>query len=186
MKSFNLSQKLTAGIIILIVLSICLCITTFALTYSIITVENNMFKTGYVSINLNNKKPVIEESEFIFEPGMTVQKDFFIENTGSCSVFYKLYFTNVDGKLAEAVTITISKDGMPLYSGTVRQINRDIHAARDANGVNDILDVGERRNLTVTFRFPSYLTGEFMEQNLSFDLNAEAVQVKNNPNALFD
>ena len=54
------SKKLTAGIIILIILSIALCITTFALVYSTISVENNIFKTGSIQINLNDGKPVIE------------------------------------------------------------------------------------------------------------------------------
>ena len=74
------SKKLTAGLILLVVLSSALCLTTFALVYSTISVENNIFKTGSIQINLNDGKPVIEEQEFRFEPSMTVEKEFFIEN----------------------------------------------------------------------------------------------------------
>ena len=180
MKKLNLSAKLTVSIIILVILSICLCITTFALTYSIITVENNMFQTGYVSINLNDQKPIIEENEFVFEPGMTVKKDFFIKNTGSCSVYYKLYFENVKGDLADKILISISSGDKVLYSGTARELNENILAA------DDILEINERRELTVKFTFPEDVGNEAMAQNLSFDLHAKAVQTKNNPERLFD
>lgn len=180
MKKLNLSRKLTASIIILIVLSICLCITTFALTYSIITVENNMFKTGYVSINLNNGAPVVKDNELVFAPGMTVEKDFFIENAGTCSIFYKLYFKNVSGDLANKVIITISNSATPLYSGTAYELNEKVLAAED------ILDIDERRDLTLSFTFPKDVGNEAMAKSLSFDLHAKAVQTKNNPDKLFD
>ena len=64
--------------VIIIVLAFCLCITTFALVYASVSVGNNLFHTGEVKINLNDGKPVIREHEFLFEPGMTVVKDFFI------------------------------------------------------------------------------------------------------------
>ena len=85
-------KKLTRGIITAIILAVCLCITTFALVWETVSVENNLFHTGTVKINLNDGKPVIEEHEFLFEPGMTVKKDFFIENQSTCDVYYKLYF----------------------------------------------------------------------------------------------
>ena len=78
------AKKLTGGIIAIIVLAVCLCITTFALVYETVSVENNLFHTGEVKINLNDGKPVIREHEFLFEPGMTVVKDFFIENDSTC------------------------------------------------------------------------------------------------------
>ncbi|HAY97398.1 MAG TPA: hypothetical protein DCY23_03710, partial [Ruminococcaceae bacterium] len=81
------AEKLTGGIIAVVVLAVCLCITTFALVYSSVSAENNLFRTGEVKINLNDGKPVIQEHEFIFEPGMTVKKDFFIENDSSCDVY---------------------------------------------------------------------------------------------------
>ena len=47
-------KKLTGGIIAIIVLAVCLCITTFALVYASVSVENNLFRTGEVKINLND------------------------------------------------------------------------------------------------------------------------------------
>ena len=80
------AQKLTSSIVIIAFLAVCLCITTFALIYSMVSVDNNLFETGVVKINLNGGKPVIEEHEFLFEPGMSVKKDFFLENQSTCDV----------------------------------------------------------------------------------------------------
>lgn len=179
-KKSSISKKLAISVALLTVLSLCLCVTTFALTYSIITVENNMFSTGYVSVNLNDGKPIIEEDEFIFEPGMTVKKDFFIKNNSSWSVYYKLYFDNIDGELADSLLISISDGDKILYSGTAKTINKSVPAA------DDELAIGERRDLTVTFRFPSNLGNKLQNQELTFDLCAEAVQTKNNPEKLFN
>ena len=145
MNKLNATNKLTISAIVLVILSLCLCITTFALAYSIVVVENNIFQTGYVSINLNNQQPVIEENEFLFEPGMTVQKEFFIKNNSTGSVYYKLYFDNVEGELAKYLKITISVGDKVLYQGTVAEINEDVAAA------DDELDVGEKRILLITF-----------------------------------
>ena len=88
MHNSKTGKKLTGGIITIILLTVCLAITTFALVFASVSVDNNIFKTGEVKINLNDGKPVINEHEFIFEPGMTVKKDFFIENDSTWDVYY--------------------------------------------------------------------------------------------------
>lgn len=75
------AKKLTASVVTIIILAVCLCITTFALVFATVSVDNNLFHTGSVEINLNDGKPVIEEHEFLFEPGMTVQKNFLLKTT---------------------------------------------------------------------------------------------------------
>ena len=47
------AKKLTASVAAIIILAVCLCITTFALVYSTVTVDNNLFQTGEIKINLN-------------------------------------------------------------------------------------------------------------------------------------
>ena len=73
--------------------------------------NNNLFHTGEVKINLNDGKPVIREHEFLFEPGMTVRKNFFIENDSTWDVYYRLDLDNISGGLAEVLTVT-GKDGL--------------------------------------------------------------------------
>ena len=56
-------KKLKRGIAAVVVLAACLCVTTLALIYSAVSVDNNLFQTGTVKMNLNDGKPVIEEGE---------------------------------------------------------------------------------------------------------------------------
>lgn len=173
-------KKLTRGIITVIILAVCLCITTFALVWETLSVENNLFSTGQVKINLNDGKPVIEEHEFLLEPGMTVKKDFFLENESTCDVYYKLYFDNVNGGLADVLQITVKDGDKTLYQGTAAELNRTEVAVAD-----DALKIKERRELTVYFYFPEEAGNSAQNLTLTFDMCADAVQTKNNPNKLF-
>ena len=174
-------NKLTGGIIAIIVLAVCLCITTFALVYASVSVENNLFHTGEVKINLNDGKPVIREHEFLFEPGMTVVKDFFIENDSTWNVYYRLYLDNVSGGLSRVLTVTIKDGDKVLYSGTANEMTRQNVVAAD-----DTLKIGQRRNLTVVFHYPETAGNDTQSLDLTFTLCAEATQTKNNPNKLFN
>ena len=89
-KQNKTAKKLTGSVITIVLLAVCLCITTFALVYSTVAVDNNLFRTGEIKIDLNGGKPVITEDEYLFEPGMTVEKPFYIENQGTWDVYYKL------------------------------------------------------------------------------------------------
>lgn len=181
MEDKKTSRKLTAAILLLILLSICLCLTTVALVLSTLSVEQNLFRTGLVKINLNDGKPIVEAREIVFEPGMTMEKEFFIENNSTGNVYFKLYFGNVGGSLADVVEITICDGEKVLYQGTANALNRKQVAPAD-----DELKIGERRTLTIRFHFPEAAGNAAQNQMLSFDLCADAVQTKNNPDRLFD
>ena len=85
-RSSKTKKRLKGSIVAVIVLAICLCITTYAIVWASVSVNENVFQTGKVQNNLNGGEPVIKEREFLFEPGMTVQKEFFIENKSTCDV----------------------------------------------------------------------------------------------------
>ena len=177
----NTMKKITAGIIAVIILCFCLCVTSFALVYEILEVRDNYFHTGNVEINLNNGEPVIQEHEFIFEPGMTVFKDFFIENMSSWEVYYRLFFDNVDGALADVLEIRIQDGEKLLFSGKASEFTRENTPAAD-----DTLAMGERRNLTIYFHYPEEAGNDTQGCALSFVLCAEATQTKNNPDKNFN
>ncbi len=174
-------KKLTGSVIAIVVLSICLCITTFALVYSVVEVENNLFHTGTIKLNLNDGKPVIEEHEFLFEPGMTVEKDFFLENQSTWDVYYRLYFSDIEGGLADVLEVSIRDGEKILFDGKIADMTKDKVGAAD-----DILKLNERRDLTISFHFPEESGNEAQSLYLTFTISADAVQTKNNPNKLFD
>lgn len=66
----KMHRKLVAGIVTIVVLAVGLCITTFALLYPMVSVNDNQFQMGTVRLNLNDNKPIIQED--LFEPGITV------------------------------------------------------------------------------------------------------------------
>ena len=175
------SKKLTGGIVTIIILAICLCITTFALVWATVSVDNNLFHTGEVKINLNDGKPVIKEHEFLFEPGMTVKKDFFIENESTWDAYYRIYLDDISGGLSKVLNITIKNGDKILYSGTANKLTKKNVIAAD-----DTLKIGQRRNLTVYFHFPEDKGNAAQGFDLKFTICAEATQTKNNPNKLFE
>lgn len=173
-------KKITGNVVAIIVLSICLCITSFALVFATVSVEDNLFNTGKISKNLNDGKPVIQEREFLFEPGMTVKKDFFIKNISTWDVYYKIYFDNISGGLSDVLEITIKDGDKTLYSGTAAELTK-----KKAEAADDKLKIAEQRNLTVYFHYPESSTNETQNMILSFNICADAVQTKNNPNKMF-
>lgn len=145
-KENKTAKKLTGSVIAIVVLAVCLCITTLALVYSTVAVENNLFQTGEIKLNLNDGKPVIEEHEYLFEPGMTVEKNFFLENQSTDDVYYRLYFDNVEGGLADILDVTIRDGDTVLYSGKASALTKEQVSAAD-----DILKLNERRELIISF-----------------------------------
>ncbi len=175
------TKRLTASIISLIIMAVCLATTTFAIVYSMVSVESNLFTTGVVQIDLNGGKAVISKGECLLEPGATFKRDFYIENQSTCEVYYKLYFKNVGGMLANVVEIKICDGDKVLYQGTPDKLTRE-----NVGAAAQSLAIGERKNLQMYFYFPTTAGNSAQGQELFFDFAADAVQTKNNPNKLFD
>ncbi len=180
-KQNKTAKRLTASVVIIILLCICLAVTTFALVYSMVSVDDNLFVTGTVQINRTDGKPVIKDNEFLFEPGMTVKKDFFVKNESSCDIYYRLYFQNVSGGLADVLEVKICDGDKVLFEGTPAELNRTAVGAAD-----DILRLNEIRELQIYFHFSEEAGNEAQNLFLNFDFAADATQVKNNVNKEFD
>lgn len=178
----NDSKKLNISIATLVVLFLCLCVTAFALAYAMLRVDNNVFETGEIKIDLNGGEPVIKYDEFLFEPGMTVEKSFYIKNNGTWAVYYKLYFSNVKGDLGDVLDVTIENaEGNVLLQGKLSKLKR-----HNVPVVEDELKVGERRDMTIIFHFPEDAKNTAQSDNVSFALSALAVQTKNNDGKEFE
>lgn len=178
-----LSKQFVFSFMAAVVLTICLCITTYALVMVSVSVPDSHFQTGKISINLNDGEPVIEEHEFIFEPGMTVTKEFFIENRSTWAVYYKLYLDELQGGLATVLDVTIQdqKTGLVLFEGKAANLSK-----QNVQAADDTLTVGERRNMEISFHYPENAGNTTQNMSLSFTLCAEAVQTKNNSEKRFD
>lgn len=187
-------KRLTGGVLAVILLALCLVVTTYALVYYSVEVKDNYFNTGVVSINLNDGKAIIGENapdyngkgvSQLFEPGMTVKRNFFIQNESTEAVYYRLYFKDVKGALAKVLLVSVrdKNTGELLYSGTPAEL-----MLTDENNIaaaNDQLRVGQRRDLTMYFYFPQNAGNVAQNRTLEFTLCAQATQVRNNPDKTF-
>ena len=175
-----INKKLQINVITLILLCLGLCITSFALSYTVIKIENNYFKTGEIKINLNDGNPIINEKDPLFEPGMMVEKPFFIKNDGGESIYYKLNFTGVSGELSKAIVVTIlDTNHLELVSGKLYEFEAD----KELTGS---LGRYEKQDLIARFHFPENEGNEYKGASLQFKMSAVAVQTKNNPNKDFE
>ena len=181
MSDTKTAKKLTGGIIVIIILILCLCATTFAIIFTSVSMNENLFRTGGIGININDGKPVIRENEYIFEPGMTVEKEFFIENEGTWDVYYKIYLGDISGGLEDVLEITIKDGDDVLCSGIAAELTRKNTAASD-----DPLKVGQRKDLKIYIHYPEDAGNNTQKSDIAFTLYAEATQTKNNPDRLFE
>ena len=179
----NIIKRITAAMLVILILTSCLGITAYALFYANVQVENNYFQTGEVKINLNGGRPIIEPHEYLFEPGMTVEKEFYIQNESTDSVYYRLFFENVEGKLADVIEVRIwnEETGSEYFSGLARDLTR-----ANVQPAEDVLMLGEKKEMMISFHYPEESGNTTQGEKLSFDLSADAVQIKNNPNKQFE
>ncbi len=178
----NQEKKLSISIAALVVLCLCLCITSFALGMAVYEVKDNYFQTGGIEIDLNGGKPVITADEFLFEPGMTVKKSFYIQNNGTWAVYYKLYFSQVSGNLGDVLDVTILNEaGEELLSGKLSALTE-----KNVPAFENELAINERQELMILFHFPGEEGNAWQGGTLTFELSAIAVQTKNNPDKEFD
>ena len=180
-------RKFTTGIVIFIILCICLCVTTLALIYATITVENNVFETGFVAINLNDGEAVIDDADLLFEPGMIIKRDFFIKNESSRPVYYRLYLNDLQGGLASVIRVTVVDKTDP---NDVKVLYEDLKAEDmrrfNVETVKTPLEAGERRELEIIFHLGEDEDNNYRNSGISFDLCAEATQADRNPNMEFN
>jgi len=176
MNEQNLKKKLNLMIVTVILLVCGLVVTSAALASSIVGVRNNRFSmSAGVELTVNNGKPVVDVTDVLYEPGGTYQSEFPISNLGTFDVWYRVYFTNVEGALKENITVTIKeKDGKVLCEGKMSELNAEKVAISS-------LAAGEEKTLFVTFHFSADADNEKQGQTVTFNITADATQKKNNP-----
>lgn len=183
--SNNSNKKIYTRIGVIAVLSLMLAATTYALISSVVTITDNSFQTGRIKIDLNGGKPVFataKGSHLNIEPGQTIKSDFYIENEGSADAWYRLYLQDVTGELSDILIFTISdENGNILYSGKASDIDKSKPFTDD-----NPLTPGEIRFFTMTVKMPESAGNEYQNEDLSFDITADAVQVRNNEGKEFE
>ena len=96
-------------------------------------------------------------------------------------MYYKLYFRDVSGELADVLEVTLTDGSDVLYTGTLSGLTRSTAATAPA-----VLAVGQAKTLQASFHCPENTGNAAQQTRMSFVLCADAVQTKNNPTGLFD
>ena len=174
------SRRLIFNIVTVIALAVCFTITTFAITRKY-AVSHGIFLTGEVKININDGLPIINSDDLLLEPGMTIEKEFFVKNEGDCDVYFKVYFDNVDGELANVLNIKVMDGDSILFNGTPKKFTKLSTTTAD-----NVLKQDETRKLKISFYYPEAEGNAEQGSELSFNLCAQAVQAKNNANKDFE
>ena len=180
MNEQNIKKKLTMMIVTVVLLSIGLTVTSFALASSIAQVRNNRFTMSMgVELTINDGKPVVDVTDMVYEPGGTYVSEFPIANLGSFDVWYRVYLTGVTGELQDDITVTIKeKDGTVLCKGMMNQLTAD-------KVMTGSLAAGESKTLTIEFYFSPDADNSAQGQTVSFNITADATQKQNNPDKDF-
>lgn len=191
----SIKRRLTLNTATVIILMLCLCVTTYALVSSVF-VKNNIFSTGTVDIEISELSDISHVSgndgtkmydSLRMEPGMTIEKSFTVTNNSSCDIWYKLCFKEVKGDLAKLLDVTIknSSDNSVLYKGKAFDMTPDKEKAANEKWLTPSTDADKTKNYTITFHFPKDSGNEWGTKEMEFSLAVSAVQAKNNPNAEF-
>ena len=173
-------RRLTVSIVAIVLLTAALTVTTFILVVSTVSTSGHPFSTGSVTLNLNDGKPIVSAGECTFAPGQSMERSFTVENLSTCAVWYKIYFSNVSGEMADAVDVEIRDGDKVLASGKLNDLTEENTAAYE-----DALDIDGKKTLTVRFHFDENAGGALQNALLSFDFSARATQVPNNPDKKF-
>lgn len=182
----NYQSRMRREIATIVILLICLGITTYALVKSSVELNNNLFNTGRISLEINNGKPLqfkdVNGNEITcVEPGMDITAEVSITNTGSGDMWYRVYFDEVSGELVDSLKVTV-KDGTDvLYTGRMDELTRIT-----SRTMNELMEPGEVKYLTVELEFIDSSDNQYQSKDLSFVMKADATQVKNNPKKEFE
>lgn len=178
-QSQNTKRKVYGSIFIVLVLSVMLALTTVALFASVLTSEDNFFETAQVKIDVNDGQ-VLFDGNMHIEPGMTLKEDLVIKNLSTVDVYYRLYLENVDGALKDALIFKIYDGEELLYSASAADFSE-----QNPFVGQEILQPDQTKTLSLCVRMKETAGNMYQQQSIQFDLSANAVQAKNNPDKEF-
>ena len=180
-KQNRAKRKAVSSLIVIAVLFCMLALTTYALVSSFVSVKDNLFQTGTVKIELNGGKTVFDCSDMNIEPGHTFVRDFTVENKGTAEVYVRLYLENIQGDLQEALSFSIYDGDKLMFSGSADKWTRESPCISDTP-----LAAGETRTLTAVVKMDETAGNAYQSGGITFDMTADAVQSKNNPDKSFE
>ncbi len=181
MNNSSVQKKVWKSIVAIILLFLMFAVTTYALVSSYLSVNDNLFETAKVDIDLNNGVPIFTQNDFALEPGRSNMKRFTITNNSTVDVYYRIYLNNIDGQLQDALTFEIRDGDEVVYTAKMDDFNQDTPFIS-----NEVLSVGETKILSAVVIMDPKSGNRFQSESCTFDVVASATQVRNNPTKVFE
>ena len=178
---YQTKKKVISSILAIIVLVCMLVLTTYALIASFVSIDNNLFQTENVNIELNGGKTVFDATDINIEPGHALVQDFTLENKGTADVYVRLYLENLQGPLQEALTFSVYDGDKLLFSGTANELTKQSPCVTQSPLLS-----GECRILTAVVSMDPSTGNAYQNGGITFDMTADAVQSRNNPDKSFE
>ena len=153
-----------------------LAVSSYAIIKAYVELSGNKITmSDGIELNVNDGKPIIDDSEIVYEPGGTYIKEFTVENLGTLDVWYRAYPTDVQGALKDYITVTVKQqDGVILYQGSMKD-------ASYKKAIASTLAAGEKKTLYLELYFSEGADNAAQAQSASFDMTVNATQKQNNP-----
>lgn len=173
-------KKVYRSIFAIALLFTMLVVTTYALVLSSVSSEGNGFYMGTVKIDLNGGNTIFDGTLNNIDENGNISKNFTVENSGTAEIYYRLYLDNIQGSMAKNVIFEIYDGDKLLYTAPPEKFTKQ----NPCYGAEP-LAAGEVKTLTAVVKLASDdETTAFGRMN--FDITADAVQTKNNPERIFD
>lgn len=155
-------------------------VTSFALMIVSVAVPDNTFETAKVGLDLNDGAPVFDGVDMLLEPGRTLLRDFNITNESTVDVYCRLYLQNLEGPLSSMVTFSLYDGEELLFAANAVDFDRS-----EPFTLQQPLAPGESKTLTLAVEMDKNAGNGGQGTYLTFDLSADAVQARNNPDKIF-
>lgn len=175
----DIKKKARNNLLVIILLTMMLSVTTWALFRSGIYIRDNRFVMGEVRIDLNHGQTIFDEINI--EPGKTAVRDFTLTNLSPIDIYYRLYIDNVSGSLKEALIFEVLEDENVICQFKIQDFNKENPCVG-----NDTLASGEEKTLTMRVYMDEASENEYQNGSICFDVIAEGVQKKNNEGKEFE
>ena len=123
---------------------------------------------------------IFDAADMNIEPGYSIRRDFTVENCGTAEVYYRVYLENAAGPLLDVLDFAIYDGDTLLFEGAADSLTRETPCEGAAP-----LAPGETRTLTAVVKMREGAGNTYQNGGITFDMTADAVQVRNNPERAF-
>lgn len=184
MKNINSEKAKRKGQLLIaeiILLSVMLLITTYALFSNVASVNNNTFSAQGVSIEINNGERLFNEENLLLQPGKSCEKIFTVKNTGSADAYFQLFLENVAGNIVDAVNFEICTSSNEIV------YKNNAHDFTKANPYihNVAIKAGQEIQLKMVVGMADGAGNTYQDSSIVFDVVAQSIQAKNNDSKVF-